>query len=81
MSNIHNYIRQYKDISLDEKALTQLDMLALTELSYVAMPEVVSSEFDSAKAVPIKDIFAYYTDHKNKLNYNYIMLKLNFIII
>lgn len=61
--NIHEYIKEYKDITFYEKKLTEVDILLFSQLSYVLLDNI---DFTNDKSYTIEKLYPLIDQNKKK---------------
>ena len=67
MKNMLDYIKEFGNVSFEERAFSEIDALVLTELEYLPLEKVVPSDENGENFVTVKEIAEYMQEHKQEL--------------
>lgn len=67
MKNMVDYIKEFGNVSFEERAFSEIDALVLTELEYLPLEKVVPSDENGENFVTVKEIAEYMQEHKQEL--------------
>ena len=67
MKNMLDYIKEFGNVSFEERAFSEIDALVLTELEYLPLEKVVPSNENGEDFVTVKEIAEYMQEHKQEL--------------